>query len=181
MNDDPYYYQYQDRTMQQMSGGLASVFVGALIGCLYAFYYFIVYLPIVLAAYLASEKAQRFIPMEWYYQLTLGVITAYLLYSLIYFLKGLLIGLKERKNLIWVILLLICISITCFVPVMAAKTYAMQILPKFSLHLSSYWHWGIALFFGLLAYREYNFLENSCYLIVRWPYSLGLSISANPY
>ncbi|HEY0054297.1 MAG TPA: hypothetical protein VGB63_02980 [Pedobacter sp.] len=85
-----------------------------------------------------------------------------ILYLLVYFLKGLLIGLKTKGNFFWIPLFLFCIAFTCVLPVYLA----FEPVGKLVMYMSKtqkpdeLLQWVISLTIGYLVYFQYKFMTN---------------------
>jgi hypothetical protein len=85
-----------------------------------------------------------------------------ILYLLVYFPKGLLIGLKAKGNFFWIPLFLFCIAFTCAIPVYLA----FEPVGKLVIYMSEtqkpdeLLQWAISLLIGYLVYLQYKFMTD---------------------
>jgi hypothetical protein len=116
-----------------------------------------IYTPLLLTAYLVTGVLLRRTADGVYWFLLIIAFT-YLLYQLIFFIKGLLITLKFNGNLLWVPLYITCVLYTSVLPAWilfnSIESIAKEVhLDKVSLLILS----GIV---GAFIYSQYKFLIN---------------------
>lgn len=153
-NDGQYLFNLQLRWL-----GKALVF---LFRCL-------VYAPLVFTGYwLASGfLAPRADGLWW----VLSIATlSYLLYAIVYFLKGILVALKAAGRWTWVLLWVLLVAYTCILPVWLVFT-----------PVANYVHnpvlaWLISLSLGFYVYSRYLFLTNIAPAAVFPLYQSGISL-----
>jgi len=90
-----------------------------------------------------------------------------------YFLKGLLIALKARKNQLWVMIWVVCVLMTCVFP-----AYTLQIIIS-GLFKNPFVSWTLAVIAGLVMYFYYKLKVDRSPLLTRWSYRLGKKAGVN--
>jgi hypothetical protein len=77
-----------------------------------------IYGPFLYAGYLIANKLA--LENKWYFVFALITI-AYLLVCFIYWLKGMLIALRQKGNELWLVLFAVCVIISCVLPALFIK------------------------------------------------------------
>jgi hypothetical protein len=92
--------------------------------------------------------------------------------SIIFLLKGLLISLKERNSVLWLVAFVICFGATTIVPVLAIERVAGGLL---HLHSGTALTWGVAVLCGAYTYFKYGLIQDSAPVLFKWAYAIGRS------
>lgn len=114
--------------------------------------------------------------VEW---LALIFILSFLQYLVMYFLKGLLIGLKYKNNFIWFPLLIVCTVYTCLFPGWLVYEFVK------SLAIASYMTHAViialncALIAAIYIYKSFCFHIDCCPVPARPFYQFGLNLAGN--
>lgn len=119
-----------------------------------------VYLPLWFSGYLLTSQLldKTDDSIAW---ILLIVLFTILMYQSIFFIKGLLIGLKKNKgNLLWMPLFIVCILFTCVFPVWQLHSTVVQLFHKISPNSGNLLAWLTSLCFGIYVYSRYNFLTD---------------------
>jgi hypothetical protein len=109
-----------------------------------------------------------------------SVFFTYLIFCIIYFLKGVIIGLKAKNRKLWILPWSICVLLCCIVPAFIVKTFVVSM---FSLaERDGLWcigvSWGAFILFSLYVYNVYQFKTATAPKILHWSYTLGLKTSS---
>ncbi|MBT2621877.1 hypothetical protein [Chryseobacterium sp. ISL-6] len=108
-----------------------------------------------------------------------SLLFTYLIFSIIYFLKGTIIGLRARKRMLWLLPWTICVLLCCIAPAFIIKSLVANLFS--STERESIWcillSWGAFVFFSLYIYGLYRFKTPTAPKILSWSYGLGLKIS----
>jgi hypothetical protein len=108
-----YHQGYEDAMRQarvSRGAGLLGFLIRTIISILYSAF---VYVPVVAFSYFLVTKISALYSNDIYIKVGLTAIVAYLLFSFIYFLKGVLIGLRTNRQIVWIAAWLICVIATC--------------------------------------------------------------------
>ncbi len=103
---------------------------------------------------------------------------SYLIYCLVFFLKGLMLALKSNGRTFWVLLYVLCIGITCILPFF----FVYQLFSSFSVKNpqseQELMIWGLAVggVVAYLAYQKYKFLTDIAPRSVFWAYNAGFKV-----
>jgi hypothetical protein len=90
------------------------------------------------------------------------LLVTFILYLLIYFLKGAIIALKAYNNLMWVPVFIICVAFTCILPVYIVFEPIGNLLKSLSKsgNPNKALTWIFSIAFGAYVYFRYDFLTN---------------------
>lgn len=125
-----------------------------------------------LAGYLLNKQANG---IAW---CLLTLLFAFLFYQLIFFLKGLLTGLKTKRNFWWAPVFVFCLLYTCVLPVILLfgllHHAAFYCSPAYADLLT----WAFACAAGIYLYSRYAFLQDSAPKAALWIYKTGINIVA---
>ena len=109
---------------------------------------------------------------------------SYLIYCLVFFLKGLMLALKSNGRPFWVLLYVLCIGITCILPFFFIYQLFSSFSEKNPQSEQELMIWGVALggLVSYLAYQKYKFLTDIAPRSVFWAYNAGFKAgrSINP-
>ncbi len=155
----------------------------SLISMLFNFFFWIIkngiiYCVFLYCSYLLSKHilgAEGTRIKQW---LLTGLFT-YLMLCVVFFLKGLIIGLRRKNIFWWKILWLLGVLITCFFPVLVIQSFVASFFDYenrrlFTTQLIS---WGIGVAAGLYIYNIYSFLTPVAPRIFYWSLVLGIRIA----
>jgi len=136
------------------------------------------YSPLWFSGYIISTKIldKEASAFSW-----LGLILFFsiLLYQLMFFIKGLIIGFRESGKLIWLPLAIILLFFTCFLPVYLffPHIYALMVDVYAPQAKTLSWFAGVALFFAV--YSRYHFFTDMAPFVAYPSYQAGLSLSSS--
>jgi hypothetical protein len=133
----------------------------------------IVYLPLWFTGYIIVDNIlnKEDSAFAW---IGLIVIFAICLYQLLFFVKGMIIGLRHRNNLFWILLFILCITFTCILPVWFAFDTIHFYAEEWSTKSADILTWVFAMAFGLFIYSRYHFLTNIAPLAAYPAYQMGI-------
>jgi hypothetical protein len=152
--------------------------------CLYAIWIIIklifraiVYYPLLITGYLIVTKIldRNDQALAW---IILVLLSTFILYQLIYFIKGMLITMKARKNYLWIFLFMVCVGFTCVVPTWLFMVAVKGIIFALSKENTGIISGMIAVVFGLYIYSRYLFLTDVAPSIVYPAYQLGILLAS---
>lgn len=135
-----------------------------------------VYLPILYFGYIVvfflfpeAGKNQQFI---------LILLFAYMFYCLIYFIKGILVKLKNNGNGVWSLLWLFCVIVTCVLPAFMALEFLESFIEpsKRTDNINRFITWTGALLFSFFVYSRYQFKTDVAPKIAFWSYLAGFKL-----
>nr|WP_294928772.1 hypothetical protein [uncultured Flavobacterium sp.] len=109
----------------------------------------------------------------------LSFLFAYFLFCIVYFLKGIIIGLRAKDKKLWILPWIICILLCCAFPAFIIKSIVAGMFPitKRQDILCIIVSWGAFLFSSFYIYSIYQFKTPSAPKILRWSYALGIKAS----
>ena len=119
----------------------------------------VVYSPLIFLSWLITNQllAENTDKVIW---IGLMLIFSVALYFSIYFLKGMLIALRNNRNLFWIPLFICCVILTCALPVWIVFEPLENFFNKYTETNQQLLTWICALAFGLYVYSKYHFLTN---------------------
>jgi hypothetical protein len=165
-----YYQRVEGRGRYQRSSWRGLVISILAKSILRLIHFLIVYLPLVLLTWPLSFLLTKLIGLTPIAQLAVELCASYLVFALIYFAKGMIIGLKESKKN-WFVVWIFTVLSTCAVQSFLSHQYITSYLGTSG--AATLTGWAGAALVGLLMYNYYKFLTNVSPKIVYWSYSLG--------
>ena len=139
------------------------------------FFKLIVYLPLWFVGYMIVTNilGKGDSALGW-----IGLIALFtlLLYQIVFFIKGIIIGLMNEANFLWIPLFVVCISFTCIFPAWIVYNYIQPILQELSPKSGGGMSWIGAIAFGIYTYSRYHYLTNIAPVAALPSYQLGISI-----
>ena len=115
-----------------------------------------IYLPLWFSDYLMTslilEKND-----DAYIWIGLIILFTILAYQAVFFIKGLIIGLKNKSNLFWLPLFIICFSFTCLFPTWLIHNNIQPWLCKISPNSGNLIACLTSILFGIYVYSRYHF------------------------
>lgn len=169
-------YEYRKRKESESSTGVLFGIMQLLffIVKIVAIFGVFIYLGFLLSKNILGDEADSF--KLWGF----SIFFTYLIFCVIYFLKGTTIGLKTKNRKLWLLPWLICVLLCCVVPAFIVKTFVVSL---FSLaERDSLWcigiSWGAFILSSFYMYNIYQFKTPTAPKIFYWAYTLGLKISS---
>ncbi|MBW4360517.1 hypothetical protein [Flavobacterium taihuense] len=110
---------------------------------------------------------------------SLSLFFTYLIFCIIYFFKGTIIGLQAKNRKLWILPWVICVLICCIIPALIVKSFVagMFNLTERQSILCIGLSWGAFILFSLYVYGIYQFKTPTVPKILYWSYALGLKVS----
>ncbi|MBA4320490.1 MAG: hypothetical protein C0412_18990 [Flavobacterium sp.] len=108
-----------------------------------------------------------------------SLLFTYLIFCIIYFFKGTIIGLQAKNRKLWILPWVICVLICCIIPALIVKSFVagMFNLTERQGLLCIGLSWGAFILFSLYVYGIYQFKTPTVPKILHWSYALGLKVS----
>lgn len=136
----------------------------------------IVYLPLWFTGYVIATKIlQR--EDSFFAWAGLIIIFAICLYQMLFFLKGMIIGFKSRKNIFWMPLFILCIAYVSLLPAWIAFDAIQPFADDWSKQSGQTINWIISAAFGCYVYSHYHFLTNISPVAAYPIYQFGIDTS----
>src|SRR5690606_446312 len=131
-----------------------------------------IYISYMLAKQLFGEETDK-----WKLAAFTGLFT-YLILCVVYFIKGIAMGLRWKGKGVWVLPLIICIAATCVFPALFVKYLVADMFhpTEKGTTLSIVVPWGAAVLFGLYVYNAYKFHIPVAPKHLYWSYALGVKV-----
>ncbi|SHN43375.1 hypothetical protein [Chitinophaga sp. CF418] len=111
--------------------------------------------------------------------LGLVILVSFILYFIVYFLKGVIICLKGNNRILWMLPFIICVAFTCILPVYIVLDPIGNLVKSSSHsqteHSTIKWIFSIA--FGVYVYFRYDFLTNIAPSIAFPAYQAGIDFT----
>lgn len=168
--EDYHYYYGQDTMKRQLSVTQKGLWLFAK-----AFWKIFIYSPLLFTGYwISMQFLERNAPALLWIGCVLGFTL--LIYQLLFLLKGLLIALKQKGNLMWLLLFVICICFTCILPAYLAMEPAAYLAIKIKIDES--FARMIVIVLAAYIYTRYNFHADSAPKMAAGAYRAGLNIIA---
>lgn len=134
----------------------------------------IVYFPLLVTGYLLTtlilQKHDH--ALAW---IGLVLLFAFILYALVYYLKGILVALKSRRNLLWIPIFLLCVGYTCVAPVWIMFGTIEKLMFEVSKEQGTLLTWLFSFAFGCYIYSRYQFLINNAPNFIAAIYQAGIN------
>jgi hypothetical protein len=168
-----YYQGYEDamrQTRVTRSTGLIGFFIRTIVSILYSAF---IYVPLLILGYFLASRMASLYSGDIYVKVGLTLILCYGLFSFIYFLKGVLIGLRNIDNKWWVVLWIVCVLATCGIQAFFAQGLIEDFLASRQVVNYQIWSWMGSSAIGILIYSHYQFLTNIAPSSVFWIYRIG--------
>ena len=168
-----YFQGYEDAMRQARvtrAPGLFGYFVRAIISLLYSAF---IYVPLLMLGYIVAESISILYSNDTYVKIALTLVNSYLIFAVIYLLKGILIGLRHQSRPLWLALFILAVLTTSGVQAIGAY----MVLTEFfaTREVANYQVWSSlgAVIVAALIYSHYQFLTNVAPRSVFWSYRLG--------
>jgi hypothetical protein len=168
-----YYQGYEDATRQsrvRRGIGLTGFVTRMIFSLLYSAF---IYIPLLVLSYWLATTISDSYSNDLFIKSGLTILICYLLFALIYFLKGLLIGLRNSGRNSWFVLWMLCVVLTCGAQAVLAQAQLENIFSSRSIANYELWSWLGAALVGLIIYSHYQFLTNVAPRSVFWSYQFG--------
>lgn len=170
-----YYQGYEDAMRQARvtrSTGLIGFFVRTIVSMTYSAF---VYVPLLIFSYYIASKLSSLYSDDLIIKIGLTIIVAYLLFSFVYFLKGILIGMRNNGRVVWVAIWSLCVIITCGIQAVLGQILLQDFFEARQIANYQVWSWIGACAILILVYSHYQFLTNVAPRSVFWSYQIGFA------
>jgi len=168
------YYQGYDDAMRQTrvhrTAGLTGFILRLILSVLYGAF---IYIPLLLVGYWMANKMNSLYSDDQIIKIVLTLACAYVVFSFIYFLKGLLIGMRTRGQSLWIIVWITCVIVTSGIQMFISQNLLESFFSSRSVVNHEVWSWLGAVAVGVLIYSHYRFLTNVAPRSVFWSYNFG--------
>lgn len=151
--------------------GVAGVFI--LILKMAAIFGIFFYAGFLLSQKLWGEETNKF--KIWGF----SILLTYLIFCIIYFLKGTIIGLQTNNRKLWILPWVICVLLCCIVPSFIVKSFVTGMFNPTERQgiLCIGFSWGVFILFSLYIYGIYQFKTPTAPKVLYWSYAWGLKVS----
>lgn len=169
MDPEVYYCQYGPDPMKRQLSATEKGLRWVAVGCWRLF----IYSPLLITGYyITLQYLGRNVSALWW--IACVATCALLLYQVLFLLKGILIGLKQKGNLLWLILIVLCVSFTTLLPAYLALEPAAHLASKINSDPAI----GriLVLLLSIYIYTRYNFHKDSVPPIAAAAYRIGYRI-----
>lgn len=169
--------EYEDRKNEESKAtvglmfGIAGIFIFTLkMAAIFGMFF---YAGFLLSQKFWEDETDKF--KIWGFSL----LFTYLLFCIIYFLKGTVIGLRANNRKLWILPWVICVLLCCIVPAFIIKSAVAGMFNPterqgmMCLGIS----WGAFILFSLYVYGIYQFKTPAAPKILYWSYAWGLKLS----
>ncbi|WP_207515781.1 hypothetical protein [Longitalea luteola] len=138
-----------------------------------------IYSSSLFAAYFILNDSKFFASLKGWEQVIAVMFLAYLISSLVFFLKGIMIVLRAYRNWWWIVIWVVCFVFVCLLPTVMVYFILENILgpsiPAKRDGISHYQFWSQvgAIVAGGFIYHKYGLSRDNVLRISAWAYSLG--------
>jgi hypothetical protein len=168
-----YYQGYEDAMRQsrvRRGIGLTRFVTRLIFSLLYSAF---VYIPLLVLSYYLATRISDSYSNDLFIKSGLTILICYLLFAFIYFLKGLLIGLRNSGRNLWFVLWMLCVAVTCGAQAVLVQSWLENIFAGRSIVNYELWSSLVAGLVALIIYSHYQFLTNVAPRSVFWSYQFG--------
>ncbi|MFV8326889.1 hypothetical protein [Flavobacterium sp. ZS1P14] len=109
-----------------------------------------------------------------------SILFTYLIFCIIYFFKGTIIGLQANNRKLWILPWVICVLLCCIVPSFIVKSLVVGMFNPTERQgiLCIGFSWGALILFSLYIYGIYQFKTPTATKVLYWSYAWGLKVSS---
>jgi hypothetical protein len=174
-----YYQGYQEGYLQARSNARYYSIGGWLVQTVLSLIYLaVVLLPLLMIAYTIAETISITYSNNPIIKIGLTLGFTYLLYSILYVLKGVMIGLRDIKHKMWIPIWIVCIIFTCGLQILISQYQLQDYFNSKNVANSPVWSWLGSMSLGILIYSHYSFLTNIAPRSVFWAYKTGFYLGS---
>jgi hypothetical protein len=119
-----------------------------------------VYTPLLMLGYWAASKMSSFYTNETLIKIPLMLLVAYLVFALIYFMKGVSVSMKASGKRWWIPFWILCVLVTCGLQFFFVQYNLEEFLRYRGVSHFQTWSWIGAALVAILIYSHYKFLTN---------------------
>jgi hypothetical protein len=169
-----YYQGYQEGYLQARSNARYYSIGGWLVQTVLSLIYLtVVLLPLLMIAYRIAETIKITYSNNSIIQIGLTLGFTYFLYSIVYVLKGIMIGLRDMKYKMWIPIWIVCIIFTCGLQILISQYQLQDYFNSNNVANYTVWSWLGSILLGIFVYSHYSFLTNIAPRSVFWAYKKG--------
>lgn len=155
------YYQGYDDGMYQTRTTRSIGLVGFLFRLFFSLVWgAFVYIPLLMIGFWISEQMKDLYSNDLLIKISLTLLIAYLVFGMIYFAKGILIALRASGKVVWILIWIICVVITCGFQFFFVQYNVELFLANRNVANYQLWSWLGASLIALMIYSHYKFLTN---------------------
>jgi hypothetical protein len=138
-----------------------------------------IYSSSLFAAYFIFRGTSFFAGLQSWEKVIAVLVLAYLISSLVFFLKGIMMALKAGRKWGWIFIWLVCFVYVCLLPSVAIYFILESMLgpsiPEKADGISHYKFWSLAgaVIAGSIIYYKYGLSRDSALKVSYWAYTLG--------
>ena len=138
----------------------------------------LVYFPLIITSFIIVSSIMKK-EVSSLLGLAVIILVSFILYLLVYFVKGILICLKSNNKLLWILPFIICVTFTCVLPVYLVLDPVGYLVQNSNRSGNPYsvFKWIFSLAFGVYVYFRYDFLTNIAPSIAFPAYQAGINIT----
>ncbi|REC76841.1 hypothetical protein DRF60_13240 [Chryseobacterium elymi] len=169
-------YLARKREESNATGGLMAGLFALLLFCVKIF---VIYGAFIYAGFLLARK---FLGSESDKVKILGctIVFTYLIFCVIYFFKGTIIGFRAKNRNIWILPWIVCILVCCLTPAFIVSGFVAALFSP--AHYDNIWYkiisWGSFIISALCVYNIYAFKTPSAPIFLSWSYKLGVKLTS---
>lgn len=155
-----YYQGYEDAIRQarvSRTSGLIGFIARTIFSILYGAF---VYVPLFLVGYWLANKMTSLYSGDIVIKIGLTVAWAYVSFAFVYFLKGVLIGLRTGGRMAWIVIWMLCVFVTAGAQSLISQSIFETFFSARNIANYQIWSWLGAASVALLIYSHYQFLTN---------------------
>ncbi|UPZ16217.1 hypothetical protein [Flavobacterium humidisoli] len=152
--------------------GIAGVFIFVLkMAAIFGIFF---YAGFLLSQKLWGEETNKF--KIWGF----SIFFTYLIFCIIYFFKGTIIGLLANNRKLWILPWVLCVLLCCIVPSFIVKSLVAGMFNPTERQgiLCIGFSWGAFILFSLYIYSIYQFKTRIAPKVLYWSYAWGLKLSS---
>lgn len=171
-----YYQGYEDAMRQvrvRRGTGVAGLVARLIFSVLYSAF---VYAPLLILGYFVATRISHLYSSDLFIKCGLTITISYLLFALIYFLKGVLIGLRNSGRHSWFLLWILCVAVACGTQAVLVQTWLENVFSSRSIANYELWSWIAGGLVAFIIYSHYRFLTNVAPRSVFWSYQFGFRV-----
>jgi hypothetical protein len=173
-----YYQGYQEGYLQARSNARYYSIGGWLVQTVLSLIYLaVVLLPLLMIAYKIAETIKITYSNNSIIKIGLTLGVTYFLYSIVYVLKGIMIGLRDMKYKLWILIWIACIIFTCGLQILISQYQLQDYFNSKNVANYTVWSWLGSILLGILVYSHYSFLTNIAPRSVFWAYKTGFDFA----
>jgi hypothetical protein len=149
--------RYSAKTSRMVGQGLGTLIVGAFVLGTRLVVEALVAAPFVMLGFIIMAPMDFLGPVLSAPRLVGMLLVGFLAYAGLYWLKGLVVALLNRRGWLWLLPFLVCVVLACLLPGYLAHLLVVHSLPAVGVG----WSWGIGAAVALFTYGRYRFTSGA--------------------